>query len=52
MNYPNYTTERDIGYAVASLESWSSRLGVCREISPLTQENYFLKKLNVEMQDR
>jgi len=33
-------------------KSWSSRLGVCREASSLTQENYLLKKLNVEMLDR
>jgi hypothetical protein len=30
----------------------SSRLGVCREASSLTQENYLLKKLNEEMLDR
>jgi len=33
-------------------KSWPSRLGVCREASSLTQENYLLKKLNKEMLDR
>jgi hypothetical protein len=33
-------------------KSWSSRLGVCREASSLTQENYLLKKLKEEMLDR
>jgi len=33
-------------------KSWSSRLWVCREACSLTQENYLLKKLNVETLDR
>jgi len=33
-------------------KSSSSRLGVCCEASSITQENYLLKKLNVEMLDR
>jgi len=31
---------------------WSSRLGVCREASSLTQEIYLPRKLNEETPDR